>query len=248
MDTVLSHPTRHKPVRKVVPGHRGVTGTVPFFGKYESSLERDLMEIMRFDPSIEAFTPQPLTIEFVDKDGAKRKYTPDGLIEFKTSSGNCQPPILFEVKYREDFRKDWRSLMPKLRAAKTYGLQRGWRFEVFTEREIRTTYLTNVKFLWPYLQRVPDTEIIRHVLSLLNDLDEADPELLLCALCNDATNRASYIPIIWHLIAIGCKRAGSTVYAKQLRIAMMLERNQQHQPWQFNHDANRTTTSTARQT
>ena len=44
------------------------------------------------------------------------------------------------------------------------------------------------------------------------------------------------------------KRAGSTVYAKQLRIAMMLERNQEHQPWQFNHDSNRTNTNATHQT
>jgi hypothetical protein len=44
------------------------------------------------------------------------------------------------------------------------------------------------------------------------------------------------------------KRAGSTVYSKQLRIAMMSERNRHHQPWQFNHDSNRTNTNATHQT
>lgn len=89
-----------KPVRKIVPGHRGVTGTVPIFGKYESSLERDLMEILRFDPEVAAFTPPPVKIEFFDASGRKCSYTPDGLIKFSESSSNCQLPILYEVKYR----------------------------------------------------------------------------------------------------------------------------------------------------
>ena len=41
------------------------------------------------------------------------------------------------------------------------------------------------------------------VLQTLWDLDESDPELLLCALCHDRTNRANMIPVIWHLIAVG---------------------------------------------
>lgn len=199
--TVFQTPTILKPTRKIVPGHRGVTGTVPGFGKYESTLERDLMEILRFDPEVEQFVAQPLAIDYIDGEGTLRKYTPDGFIKFVESS--AQPPILFEVKHREDFRKEWRTLMPKFRAAKAYCLPRGWKFEVFTEREIRTTYLSNVKFLWPFVERVPEKTVADHVLMLLNDLDQADPELLLCALCSDGANRANFIPVIWHLVAIG---------------------------------------------
>lgn len=203
MDSFQKPPHPQKPVRKIVPGTRGVTGVVPLLGKYESSLERDFMEILRFDPDIEEFIPQPLTIEYVDQMGRKRTYTPDGLIKFKATHIQSQAPILFEVKYRQDFRREWRTLIPKFRAAKSYCTIQGWRFEVFSEREIRTPFLDNVKFLWQFQQRVPEPAMKAHVLGLLNDLDEADPELLLCALCNDATNRARFIPIIWHLIAVG---------------------------------------------
>lgn len=190
-------------VRDIRISTRGVTGTVPSFGKYESSLERDLMEILRFDPSVKSFTPQPLTIKFHDSEGKLRSYTPDGLISFKSFS----EPVLFEVKYRADFRKDWKVLIPKFRAAKKYCCEQGWRFEVFTEREIRTPYLGNVKFLWPYLERVPSPDMQARILKTLWDLDEADPDLLLCALCHDANNRAQVIPYLWHLVAsgaIGC--------------------------------------------
>ena len=137
----MSDLLHHAPVREIGVSTRGVTGSVPSFGRYESSLERDLMEILRFDPHVERFTPQPLTIEYLDRDGRTRNYTPDGLIHFKADSGSHQVPVLFEVKHREDFRKDWKILLPKFRAAKAYCLVQGWRFEVFTEREIRTPYL-----------------------------------------------------------------------------------------------------------
>lgn len=194
------------PIREIGISTRSVTGVVPSLGRYESSLERDLMEILRFDPNVESFAPQPLSIEYVDDLGRTHSYTPDGLIQFKTLSYRPEP-ILFEVKFREDFRKNWRGLLPKFRAAKDYCLGRGWRFEVFTEREIRTPYLNNVKFLWPYLARGVPVETKNLILKTLWDLDKADPDLLLCALCHDPANRARMIPAIWHMVAngsVGC--------------------------------------------
>ncbi len=193
----------HTPVRDIGISSRGVTGSVPWLGKYESTLERDLMEILRFDTKVELFTPQPLTIEYLDSENNVRRYTPDGLIKFHSSPDFHAMPILFEVKYRADFRHDWKVLMPKFRAAKAYCRDQMWRFEVFTEREIRTPYLSNVKFLWPYRDRLPSPQMKQLVLQTLWDLDESDPELLLCALCHDRTNRANMIPVIWHLIAVG---------------------------------------------
>lgn len=199
----MTHLLHRSPVRDIGVSTRGVTGTVPSFGKYESSLERDLMEILRFDPGVDRFVSQPLTIQYLDRDGRLRIYTPDGLIHFKPTATAREIPVLFEVKYRADFRKDWKILMPKFRAAKAYCSGQGWRFEVFTEREIRTPYLDNVKFLWPYRERVPSADLPPWVLETLSDLDEADPDLLLCALCRDQTNRARMIPVLWHLIATG---------------------------------------------
>ena len=158
----------------------------------------------------------------VDEVGRKRSYTPDGLIHFKTLS--YRPvSVMFEVKFREDFRKNWKVLIPKFRAAKNYCLDRGWRFEVFTEREIRTQYLDNVKFLWPYLSREPSVVTRKLILKTLWDLDEANPDLLLCALCHDPASRARMIPAIWNLIAkgvVGCDldiplTMGSSIWAAQ---------------------------------
>jgi hypothetical protein len=165
------------------------------------------MELFRFGRNVERFIPQPLTLEHMDAQGKLRRYTPDGLVSFKPDTAGEVSPLLFEVKYREDFRKDWRNILAKFRCAKAYCQDRNWRFEVFTEREVRTAYLRNVKFLWPYLeQSVPDMERQR-ILTALSDLEEADPDLLLCALYFDPMNRAQVIPMLWNLIAngeVGC--------------------------------------------
>lgn len=193
------------PVRKIRANHRSVTGKVPEIGSYESTLERDLMEILRFDRHIEQVSPQPLVIDYINKKGDDSTYTPDGLITFIPSL--AESPILYEVKYREDFRKEWRIYLEKFRAAKAFCRDRYWQFRVYTEYEIRTPYLQNVKFLWRYLQRPIEDGWRDLILDAMADLQTADPELLLLTLFNDATNRALAVPRLWHLVAsgeIGC--------------------------------------------
>lgn len=192
-------------VRKIGVTTRSVSGVVPDIGSFESSLERDFMELTRFDSNIEEIIPQPMTIGYFDTQGASRHYTPDGLLTYKLELNI--PPIVYEIKYRSDFKDQWKKLIPKFRAAKHFAKSRGWLFKVFTEKEIRTTYLDNVKFLWPFKQREVDEEMTSYILSVMSDLQEADPALLIAALFNSKKNQAAVIPILWNLIAnlrIGC--------------------------------------------
>jgi TnsA endonuclease N terminal/TnsA endonuclease C terminal len=195
----MNSPKTYPPARIIGKNALSVTGEMPDIGLYESTLERDLMEMLRFDQGVLRVSPQPLKIEFLGPDGQPKVYFPDGLIEFKPELG--MRPILYEVKHRQDFRKNWKVLIPKFRAAKRYCADHGWQFEVYTEREIRTPYLNNVKFLYPYRERAVPEPIANWILQTLSDLIEADPDLLLCALCKDKSNRAELIPAIWHLVA-----------------------------------------------
>ncbi|KAF7788544.1 hypothetical protein PRUB_a1534 [Pseudoalteromonas rubra] len=191
--------------RKIGVTNRSISGTVPDIGSYESSLERDFMELFRFDSSMDSIVPQPLTIGYFTPSGQPRHYTPDGLLTYKQDLE--LPPVLYEIKYREDFKGSWRKLMPKFRAAKSLAKEKGWLFKVFTEKEIRGPFLNNVKFLWPYKHRTFDEAMLVHVLTIMSDLQEADPALLTATLFSDKKNQALVIPVIWHLIAnfkIGC--------------------------------------------
>lgn len=185
--------------RKIGVMNRSVSGVVPDIGAYESTLERDFMELMRFDPLFHKITPQPLTFDFVDKEGKKRSYTPDGLLHFHSASGIC--PVLYEIKYREDFRGAWRSLLPKFRAAKKLASGRGWEFKVFTEVEIRTPYLENVKFLWPYKNTEVQPADRQLVLSTLVNLGSSNPLSIVKQLASSELTQARYLSVLWHLIA-----------------------------------------------
>ncbi|HIM96914.1 MAG TPA: heteromeric transposase endonuclease subunit TnsA [Gammaproteobacteria bacterium] len=189
------------PVRRIGITNRSVSGIVPGMGRYESSLERDFMEILRFDSNIKSFKPQPVVIDYWREDGSSGTYTPDGYFEY--ASHLAHAPILYEIKYRADFRENWKTLIPKFRAAKDYCLSRGWVFRVFTENEIRTSYLDNVKFLTPYKERTIPDDLKHTILLHLYDLKNTDADLLLSAICRDKMNRARLIPALWHLIAQG---------------------------------------------
>ncbi len=192
---------KYSPVRKIKANARSITGTVPRLGDFESSLERDFMELIRFENNVESFTAQPLTISFEDDAGVEREYTPDGLIEYKVDKDAAKSIILYEIKYRADLREFRKELFPKFRAARAFCQEKGWRFKLLTERQIRTNYLENVRFLYPFKQRVPDSGEANRMLEVLLDLGEVDPDWLLCAAGKSKQRVAELIPVLWYLIA-----------------------------------------------
>lgn len=130
MDIILPS----EPVRKIRSGQRGIRGNVPGKGRFESTLEGDLMDLLRFSNSIEDFKPQPIRIPYTLPNGRPSRYTPDGLIFFKRHLQHS--PVLYEVKYRDDYKHSWRELRLKFRAARELCRNQGWAFRVFTEFHI----------------------------------------------------------------------------------------------------------------
>lgn len=196
------------PVRAIGVQSRSITGTMPDGNRYESALERDFMLLLQFDPAVDIYTPQPLTFTFRGPDGKSQKYTPDGLVEWRTDLEVHDPrPMLVEVKYREAFQGDWRSWRHRSRAAREYAEDRGWIYKIFTEREIRTRFLDNVRFLLPYRRRTGSHETEAWVLDKLNEIKESTPQALIETLYQDRWNQAALIPVVWRLLAernIGC--------------------------------------------
>ena len=196
------------PVRKIPTNRRSLTGLVSSLKQQrmvgsESSLERDFYILLDFDLDIATYEEQPVRIEYCDADGRERTYTPDVLItyldDFSTSKGRL--PLLCEVKYREDLRLNWKDIKPKIRAGRAYAHERGWRFKIITECEVRTPYLENAKFLRQY-QRVPTNwEHVDLLLATIRELREADPETLLLAIFKDRWNRAQLMPMLWQLVS-----------------------------------------------
>lgn len=198
-------------VRKIPTNRRSLTGFVASrrdgrMVASESSLERDLLVLLDFDPAVERYEEQPVRIEYRDARGRRRTYTPDVLVYFRQDAaapGALLTPLLYEVKYREDLSENWREIKPKVRAARAYARGRGWRFRIITEREIRTPYLQSVKFLRQYRRLQPNDAERRLLLDRLREVGESDPESLLLTISPEPVRRAELLPTLWHLVAAG---------------------------------------------
>lgn len=193
------------PIRKIPKNYRNVTGvsaTSKAVGaaQFESTLERDFLDILEFSAEVKRFEVQPLKIEWNDDVGGRRSYTPDVLVEFSEAVG-CVP-WLCEVKYRADLKKSWDVLRPKFRRGIRFARQKGWRFRLITEMEIRTPYLGNVRFLKPFkFREIPESSIER-LLGQLQSLQRATPSELLASVAPDALSQAEWLPVLWHLMAL----------------------------------------------
>jgi hypothetical protein len=109
---------------------------------FESYLERDFMILLDFDPDVEAFYEQPLTINY-QANGRAYKYTPD----FRVVRGQRTALIECKPKARVDTPENSR----KFRAAQDFCAQAHWDFFVVTDEELRRGFrLPNIKLLTRY--------------------------------------------------------------------------------------------------
>lgn len=189
------------PVRVIGPNRRSLTGLVTSEGAshaFESSLERDFLVILDFNRRIQEFHTQPVTIRYRYA-GRDRRYTPDVFVVYYCDDD----PTLYEVKYREDLRRDWHKLRPGFKAAIKFAKQEGVRFKIVTEREIRTPLLSNIKFL-RHCRRQPSHESIEEqVVRTLAALGESTPETLMRAAFRDDQNRLYALSALWRMVAMG---------------------------------------------
>lgn len=202
-------PPSGSPARRIGPGRRSNTGRAVVHGEsvpFESTLERDLLLILDFDPAVARVRAQPLRIHWADRAGRRRRYTPDFLVEHRAA-----PPLLCEVKHRADFWAEWPAAKPRYRAARLHARRHGMRFSVLTEVEIRGPYLDNVAFLRPYAGRSRDRAAEEALLHTLAALGEATPQALLAAAYAADENRWAAIPSLWRLVAARAVEADLSV-------------------------------------
>lgn len=193
------------PVRKIGLGRRALAGLMPSakgegVARFESSLERDFFVLLEFNGDVERWDPQPIRLQVAD---AKRDYVPDVLVSFRSPEcGGSASKVLYEIKYRDELRKNWTAYRARFRAAHRYARAQGWRFKIITEREIRAGgTLWNAKFLLPYLYDGIEDGERAVLLTTLRRLGVATPKTLLEACSTDAWERARLLTAFWHLVA-----------------------------------------------
>jgi TnsA endonuclease-like protein len=178
---------------------------------FESALERDFYVLLDFDPTVTHFEEQPVTIAYPDPVGVRHTYTPDVLVHYRPESQRPHRTVLYEIKYRDDLRAHWHDYRSKFKAARRYARTQGWDFRLITEREIRTSYLKNAKFLRPYRDRDPDRGDRHRILACLAVQGETSPETLLASVSSDRWEHARLLPVLWSLVALGEIGADLTV-------------------------------------
>jgi hypothetical protein len=183
------------PTRRFGVQCRSITGTMPDSRRYESSLERDLMELVRDEPDYVRLDDQPVRIPYGP--GGKLTYTVDALIVWSSD----ERPWLVEVKYREEFDRQWRELRPKLRAAQQYAQERGWHFYVLTEVHIRVPKLKGVRFLHAYRHRPSEPTIEKRIIKALKAGPLPAKEIV-STVGKRGVDPVDVIPPMWRLVAL----------------------------------------------
>lgn len=175
--------------------------------QFESSLEKDFIRMVEFQTSVDRYVSQPLKIEYLDDEGKQRSYTPDFIVYYRKDRLPKAVPTIFEVKYRNDLKENWKEYKPKFKAALSYAKVRGWKFKIVTEVEIRTMYTVNATFLLPYKRRKMESTLLADILEGMRILKTTTPFKLLAFATHDEERRMELIPALWYLISqgmVGC--------------------------------------------
>jgi hypothetical protein len=169
-----------------------------------AELMRDFFTILDFDLNLQYYQRQPVSITYTDPSGAQSAFTPEFLITYRRDiePARRMRPLLCDVMARQDVFENWAALLPRLRAARRYARGRKWQYGLLTEREIRTPYLENARFLLPYCRLATDWERSRPLLRTLRELRQTDPEGLLAACATGYMNRAELTFLLWHLVSV----------------------------------------------
>jgi len=185
--------------RSIPKNNRSLTGRVSFGGAdesqpFESSLERDLLQVVSFDQEVTRALSQPVKIDF---EGG-RHYYPDLLVEYENFK-----PVLFEVKFRQELKDSWDVLKPKFKAAIAFARERGMIFRVITEQEIRGNALVeNVRFLRGYMDIPVELGVKKSLIETLRVLGPcATPKVLLETAFDSKEWRLKGLKCLWFLIA-----------------------------------------------
>lgn len=190
-----------KPIRKIKTSSRSITGKyssakTQTVHQFESTLERDFLTLLEFDDTVHEYGVQPLTI-YYNHNGKAVRYTPDMIVHYKPALS--KKPLLCEIKYEAELQEKREYYEPKFRAATEYALINNYQFKIFTEKEIRTDYLVNVKFLSRYRCTPIDEKYLKIITAGLLQNPVCTPKELLVFSTTEENARVLYT--VWQMLA-----------------------------------------------
>ena len=108
-------------------------GAIP----YESTLERDFVIRAAHNPDVVSVESQPFTIQYENKDGFLRSYTPDYKVTYRDRTGDFRKNEIFEVKPERKLKEQLHEWKPKYLAAINYCKYNDFVFKLIHEHKIR---------------------------------------------------------------------------------------------------------------
>jgi hypothetical protein len=160
------------PVRKPRPNRFSVTGWVPFqyLGRtvrYESSIERDFLTLLKKAGPPVAVIEQPLQLSVKALGFRGRPYHPDFLVYLLNPDLKYPKAVLVEIKPDSVLAKEeLRAYRQRFLAARRFARRNGWGFRLLTAGRLRSSEVPVVP--WPE-KFVPPTPL-RSPMELLHTL------------------------------------------------------------------------------
>jgi hypothetical protein len=202
--------------RKIGYTYGSVSGVFSFRGDkgipFESLLEKDLLSILDFNDSVSDVISQPFTLEYIDRNGKNRRYTPDFLVYFRAlpsegMSTLSQKPLLIEVKPNEKLKKHWPEFRERYKMAARYAQENDFIFKIYDENRIRGNDLRNIELLNRYKNLVYDINEEERILEHLKVVGHTAIDHLLAYLYVTEVQLGIGLGHVWNLIGrkkIGC--------------------------------------------
>src|SRR5712692_1059529 len=148
------------PVRKVSNRGGNIIGSFPPQIKgekvrYESTIERNLVYYMKFDPTVITYHAQPMVITGNDAEGNVHTYTPDYLVvrNDRREIVECKPEALINSSHAQQ----------QIAIGQEWATNNNHDFAIVTDTNLRSGHtLENLKLLWRYSRlTVPTATLAR---------------------------------------------------------------------------------------
>lgn len=202
------------PVRKIKSNYLSLTGNFHSFQfnkmiGFESNLEQDFLYHLDFDLLVNSIEEQPLKLKYRNDKGRLTSYVPDFKVMFKGKSSvipkSHEGVVIYEVKYRSDLKDNWDKLKPKFRAMHNYCKDKGWKFRVITDYELKTPFLINIKFLDQLRRGCHDFELEHRqaFMEVASTMKKGTINELLAATYSSKENRADSVSVLWRMVYNG---------------------------------------------
>lgn len=181
-----------------------VTGSFPSQVKgekvlYQSTIERDYVYVLKFDPTVITYRAQPMVILGTDDEGNTHRYTPDFLVvrTNRKEIVECKPEELLSHPHT----------LQQIQLGEAWAEANNHDFVIVTDTDLRKDHtLANLKLLWRYCRTTVPTAMLASCIACLKaqpkDMAFEDVARLLASIADSPEMQQPYrqAPFIYSML------------------------------------------------